>query len=55
MMWEQQLRVGLTFDDVVLTPRRSNVLPNDVETTTQLTKKYSHQYPNTQCGDGYGH
>ena len=38
-MLEQQLRVGLTFDDVVLTPRLSNIIPTDVETTTQLTKK----------------
>jgi IMP dehydrogenase len=37
-MWDQQLRVGLTFDDVVLTPRRSNIIPSDVETATQLTK-----------------
>jgi len=37
-MWDQQLRVGLTFDDVVLLPRRSNVIPTEVETTTQLTR-----------------
>ncbi len=37
-MWDQQLRVGLTFDDVVLTPRHSKILPTDVETSTLLTK-----------------
>ena len=37
-MWDQELRVGLTFDDVVLLPRRSNIVPADVETSTQLTK-----------------
>ena len=37
-MWDQQLRVGLTFDDVILTPRRSNIIPTDVETSTQLTR-----------------
>jgi len=37
-MWDQQLRVGLTFDDVVLIPRRSNIIPSDVQTTTQLTR-----------------
>ena len=37
-MWDQQLRVGLTFDDVVLLPRRSNIVPTEVDTTTQLTR-----------------
>ena len=37
-MWDQKLRVGLTFDDVVLVPRRSNIIPTQVETTTQLTR-----------------
>jgi IMP dehydrogenase len=37
-MLDQQLRAGLTFDDVVLTPRRSNIVPTDVETSTQLTR-----------------
>ncbi len=37
-MWEEQIRVGLTFDDVVLLPRRSNVIPTEVETSTQLTR-----------------
>ena len=37
-MWDQKLRVGLTFDDVVLVPRRSNIIPTEVETTTQLTR-----------------
>src|SRR5918999_6131507 len=29
---------GLTFDDVLLVPAESRVLPNDVSTTTQLTR-----------------
>ncbi len=37
-MWDQQLRVGLTFDDVVLTPRHSSIVPTDVDTSTQLTR-----------------
>src|SRR5437764_5704735 len=28
---------GLTFDDVLLVPAESSVLPNDVSTTTRLT------------------
>src|SRR5207244_4094295 len=30
-------REGLTFDDVLLVPAESHVLPNDVSTTTRLT------------------
>lgn len=33
------LEEGLTFDDVVLIPARSAVLPKNVETTTRLTRK----------------
>jgi len=29
---------GLTFDDVLLVPAESSVLPNDVSTTTRLTR-----------------
>src|SRR2546423_2981237 len=29
---------GLTFDDVLLVPAESRVLPNDVSTSTQLTR-----------------
>jgi IMP dehydrogenase len=29
---------GITFDDVLLVPAYSEVLPNDVDLTTQLTK-----------------
>ncbi len=32
-------REGLTFDDVLLIPRKSEVLPQDVDTSTQLTQK----------------
>src|ERR671930_1459495 len=30
---------GLTFDDVLLVPAESRVLPNDVSTTTRLTRR----------------
>lgn len=33
----KQVREGLTFDDVLLVPRRSEVLPKDVDITTRLT------------------
>lgn len=35
----QFLGEGLTFDDVLLVPGPSEVLPNEVDTTTYLTKK----------------
>lgn len=33
------VKEGLTFDDVLLIPAESNVLPSDVDISTQLTKK----------------
>jgi IMP dehydrogenase len=36
---------GLTFDDVLLVPAESRVLPNDVSTSTQLTPTISLQSP----------
>ncbi len=35
----EDIKVGLTFDDVLLLPARSEVLPNEVNIETQLTKK----------------
>ncbi len=37
-MLEDNIRQGLTFDDVLLIPRESSVLPRDVDTSTMLTK-----------------
>ncbi len=36
-MLQKVVREGLTFDDVLLVPRRSEVLPKEVDTSTQLT------------------
>lgn len=33
-MLEENLRTGLTFDDVLLIPMESHVLPRDVDTST---------------------
>src|SRR5436305_11575082 len=38
-------REGLTFDDVLLVPAESRVLPNDVSTATQLTRALRIQIP----------
>ncbi|HEU5279823.1 MAG TPA: IMP dehydrogenase [Gaiellaceae bacterium] len=38
-------REGLTFDDVLLVPAESRVLPNDVSTATQLTRGITIEIP----------
>ena len=38
-------REGLTFDDVLLVPAESHVLPNDVSTATQLTREIRIEIP----------
>ena len=37
-MTDKFVKEGLTFDDVLLIPAESNVLPSDVDISTQLTK-----------------
>ena len=44
-MLDQAPEIGLTFDDVLLVPRKSNTLPRDVETTTRLTTGISLNIP----------
>ena len=39
------IREGLTFDDVLLIPRKSNVLPKEVDTSVTLTKGISLNIP----------
>lgn len=41
---------GLTFDDVLLVPRRSEILPRDVETSTRLTKSIRLNIPIVSAG-----
>ena len=38
-MLQKVVREGLTFDDVLLVPARSEVLPKDVDLSIQLTPK----------------
>jgi len=37
-MLEDNVKVGLTFDDVLLVPAKSDILPGDVDVSTQLTQ-----------------
>jgi len=41
---------GLTFDDVLLVPRKSEILPRDAETTTWLTKDIKLNIPVVSAG-----
>ena len=36
---------GLTFDDVLLVPRKSDVLPSEIHLKTKLTKKITLNIP----------
>jgi len=44
-MLDDDLREALTFDDVLLAPAYSEVLPKDVDVSTQLTKRITLQIP----------
>jgi IMP dehydrogenase len=44
------IKEGITYDDVLLVPRKSNVLPDTVNTKTKLTKKISLNIPIISAG-----
>jgi len=44
-MIEQKIPVGLTFDDVLLIPAKSDILPRDADISTSLTKKIKINIP----------
>ena len=44
-MIEETLTEALTFDDVLLVPQRSEVLPSEVDVATRLTKAISLKIP----------
>jgi len=44
-MREDQVRDALTFDDLLLVPAMSNILPKDVDTSTYLTKNIAMKIP----------
>ena len=45
MLNDKILYEGLTFDDVLLIPQKSDVLPKDVDISTRLTKKIKLNIP----------
>ncbi|MBI5204271.1 MAG: IMP dehydrogenase [Nitrospirae bacterium] len=44
-MIEYKIPIGLTFDDVLLMPAKSDILPRDVDISTSLTKKIKINIP----------
>ena len=44
-MSEQSIREALTFDDVLLVPAHSEVLPGQVDTRSRLTRKIALNIP----------
>lgn len=44
-MLEDKIPVGLTFDDVLLVPSKSDIMPRDTDVTTQLTKSIKINIP----------
>ncbi|MDO9287642.1 MAG: IMP dehydrogenase [Thermodesulfovibrionales bacterium] len=44
-MMEYKIPIGLTFDDVLLIPAKSDILPGDVDISTSLTKKIKINIP----------
>ena len=46
---------GITFDDVLLVPAYSEVIPNQVDLTTYLTKKSKTEHSDDECRNGYGY
>lgn len=50
-MWEQKFaKEGLTFDDVLLMPAKSDILPRDVSVRTKLTEKIVLNVPLISAG-----
>lgn len=44
-MLDEKVRLGLTFDDVVLVPAKSEVLPNETDTQTRVTRHITINIP----------
>jgi len=50
-VWESKFaKEGLTFDDVLLVPRKSNVLPRETDVSTQLSSKVKLNIPMISAG-----
>src|SRR5215212_10229956 len=45
MLEQEVLPIGLTFDDVLLIPQESAVLPHDIDVSTRLTERITLKIP----------
>ena len=45
---------ALTFEDVLLVPQYSEILPKQVNVASRISKKRHSKYPSGLCCDGYG-
>lgn len=53
-MWEDKFsKEGFTFDDVLLVPRKSEVLPKEVDVSTRLSKHVKLNIPLISLRYGY--
>ena len=41
----EPIREGFTFDDVLLIPQKSDILPNEVDVRTRLTRRITLNIP----------
>ena len=48
------IREGLTFDDVLLEPGPSDVMPTQVDTRTKFTREHQSEHPAGLVGHGHG-
>ena len=51
-MLEDIIKTGLTFDDVLLIPAKSEVLPKEVDLSTMLTRNIRINIPKTNDAKG---
>ena len=47
--------LGVTFDDVLLQPRYSEVVPSEVDVSSHLTQKIKLHIPLISSPNGHGH
>ena len=46
---------GITFDDVLLVPAYSKVIPNQVDVATHLTKENQAEHSYDECRNGHSY
>ena len=52
-MLEEEVRLGLTFDDVILIPAKSEVLPSETNTETKVSRHIAIHIPIVEFRHGH--